>query len=240
MEKDGAHIIDIGGESTRPGAKEIAIEEELHRVVPVILSLRKVSNVPISIDTRHSHVAKAAIAAGADIVNDVSGGTFDEEMLSTVSKLSVPMILMHMRGTPETMQTMTSYSNVVNDVAHSLKKLSQRASDAGIPKWLQVLDVGIGFAKDYHGNLELLKYGPGRVREYMGDDTAMLLWGPSRKGFLGTITGEKVAEKRDYGTTAACCMAVATGPLGACNIIRVHNVKDVKQAIQVMDAIRGA
>ncbi len=157
MEKEGAGIIDIGGESTRPGAPEIPIEEQIRRTVPVIQSIRKATDIPISIDTRHAAVARAAIEAGADIVNDVSGGTFDKEMLPTVASLRVPVILMHMRGTPETMQTMTEYDDIVENVIAALLERSKAAELAGIPRWLQVVDPGIGFAKDQMGNLRLLK-----------------------------------------------------------------------------------
>ena len=142
--EEGAGIIDVGGESTRPGAEEVTIEEELQRVIPVIRSIRRESDVPISIDTRNSRVAKAAVEAGADIVNDVSGGTHDPEMLSVVSSLAVPMIMMHMRGNPQTMQTMTNYSEeeggVVVSVANELKNRSQAAEEAGIPRWMQIVD----------------------------------------------------------------------------------------------------
>eukprot|EP00550_Attheya_septentrionalis_P006175 CAMPEP_0198295056 /NCGR_PEP_ID=MMETSP1449-20131203/25571_1 /TAXON_ID=420275 /ORGANISM="Attheya septentrionalis, Strain CCMP2084" /LENGTH=688 /DNA_ID=CAMNT_0043995227 /DNA_START=297 /DNA_END=2363 /DNA_ORIENTATION=+ len=243
MVTDGASIIDIGGESTRPGAKEIHTQEELERTIPVIQSIRQVSDIPISIDTRHATVAKAAIEAGADIVNDVSGGTFDPDMLSTVAELKVPMILMHMRGTPQTMQGLTHYRNndVVSDVAFALLERSMEAERAGIPRWLQVLDPGIGFAKDLGGNLQLLKH-MGKLRELVGPFP--LLLGPSRKGFIGTITGETEPKERDYGTVASCVAAVCrmnpdeNG--GSSNILRVHNVKGVKQAAMIMDAIRQA
>eukprot|EP00978_Attheya_sp_CCMP212_P003103 scaffold6361_cov50-Attheya_sp.AAC.3 len=243
MVTDGASIIDIGGESTRPGAKEIHTQEELKRTIPVIQSIRQVSDIPISIDTRHATVAKAAIEAGADIVNDVSGGTFDPDMLSTVAELKVPMVLMHSRGTPETMQALTHYRNndVVSDVAHNLLERSMEAERAGIPRWLQVLDPGIGFAKDLGGNLQLLKH-MGKLRELVGPFP--LLLGPSRKGFIGTLTGETEPKERDYGTVASCVAAVCgmnpdeNG--GSSNILRVHNVKGVKQAAMIMDAIRQA
>ena len=236
MVEDGAGIIDIGGESTRPGAEEVAIQEEMQRTVPVIERIRKVSDVPISIDTRNAAVAKAAVEAGADIVNDVSGGTHDPEMLPTVAALQVPMVLMHMRGTPKTMQSMTEYGDVVSEVASSLLERSQEAEMAGIPRWMQILDPGIGFAKDFDGNLKLLKHC-GKLRSLVEDYPILL--GPSRKGFIGAITGETIPAERDYGTAAACLAGIVGQDKGnRCTILRVHNVRGIKQAAQVMDAIQ--
>jgi dihydropteroate synthase/2-amino-4-hydroxy-6-hydroxymethyldihydropteridine diphosphokinase len=298
MVQDGATIIDIGGESTRPGAKEVSVEEQIQRIVPVIVSIRareqqqeqhlKADNVPppktptgrrvkivnsdvdaagseeeksssivISVDTRHAAVARAAISAGADIVNDVSGGTFDPEMLPTVAELGVPIIMMHMRGTPETMQCMTDYGSgdndddddgsngVVDAVIEALLERSNAASLAGIPRWMQILDVGIGFAKDFDGNLSLLKHYR-RIRSETGGIPLVL--GTSRKGFLGKIAGETVASDRDFATVGSCVATICLGgsmqqndsnnriDLG-CNILRVHNVKALHQATLVMDAI---
>jgi len=253
LEKDGADIIDVGGESTRPGAEEVAVQEELERVIPVITRIRQESNVPISIDTRHSTVAKAAIEAGADIVNDVSGGTHDPEMLSCVASLGVPMIIMHMRGNPKTMQSLTNYGKgeedgddsgggVVSGVARELMQRSAAAEAAGIPRWLQVVDPGIGFAKDIDGNLSLLQ-GVDTLRQSC--ERIPFLFGPSRKGFIGKITGESDPEERDYGTIAACLACIQNNNDGennieACNMLRVHNVKAVKQAVLVYEAIRNA
>ena len=238
MEENGASIIDIGGESTRPGAKEVEVEIELERTIPVIKKIRKLSDIAISIDTRHSEVAKKAIEAGADIVNDVSGGMHDPLMLKTVSELAVPMVLMHMRGSPETMQAMTQYDNVVIDVASSLISLSEKAEIAGIHKWMQVLDPGIGFAKNLKQNLSLLKNND-EMRKLIND--CPLLLGPSRKGFIGKITGETKAEERDFGTLAACLAALQdkNGKL-APTILRVHNVKAVRQGVDIFEAILNA
>eukprot|EP00549_Striatella_unipunctata_P005396 CAMPEP_0118683794 /NCGR_PEP_ID=MMETSP0800-20121206/6256_1 /TAXON_ID=210618 ORGANISM="Striatella unipunctata, Strain CCMP2910" /NCGR_SAMPLE_ID=MMETSP0800 /ASSEMBLY_ACC=CAM_ASM_000638 /LENGTH=270 /DNA_ID=CAMNT_0006580369 /DNA_START=273 /DNA_END=1085 /DNA_ORIENTATION=- len=237
MVDEGADIIDIGGESTRPGATPVELDEELRRTIPVIEKIRQESDIPISIDTRNSLVARAAVEAGADIVNDVSGGTHDEGMFRTVSELKVPIVIMHMRGTPETMQSMTSYDDVVEDVGNVLKVQSKLAEQAGIPRWLQVLDPGIGFAKELEGNLELLrKYNI--LRELVDD--APLLLGTSRKGFIGRISGEKIASNRDYGTIASCIAAICspkTKAKASCDILRVHNVKATKQAIDVLDAV---
>lgn len=249
LEKDGADIIDVGGESTRPGAEEVVVREELDRVIPVITRIRQDSDIPISIDTRHSTVAEAAIKAGADIVNDVSGGTHDPKMLSCVASLGVPIIIMHMRGNPKTMQTLTNYNHegkgtpcgggVVPVVATELMQRSAAAETAGIPRWLQVLDPGIGFAKDVNGNLSLMN-GADSLREYCGN--LPFLFGPSRKGFIGKITGEADPKERDSGTIAACLASIQNGDrdIESCNMLRVHNVKAVKQAVLVYEAIRNA
>ena len=238
MEEQGAGIVDIGGESTRPGAKEVPTEEQIRRIVPIIHKIREISDIPISVDTRHAAVAKAAVEAGADIVNDVSGGTFDEKMLVTVAKLRVPIILMHMRGTPESMQAMTEYDDVVSEVARGMLDRSKAAEKAGIPRWQQVMDPGIGFAKNLEGNLSLLKH-LAEIRTIVGN--LPILLGTSRKGFLGKLTGVDDARERDYGTIGSCVSALCLGrgPIG-CNILRVHNVKASKDAALVMDAIRSA
>ena len=246
MVEEGATIIDIGGESTRPGAAEIHVDEQILRTVPVIEAIRKRSkSVVLSIDTRHAAVARAAIEAGADIVNDVSGGSHDSKMLSTVSELQVPIVLMHMRGNPESMQSMTNYDDhggVVNGVIEALLERSRAAEEAGIPRWMQILDPGIGFAKDLEGNLSLLKHY-NYLRTKLGDFP--LLLGTSRKGFIGKLTGVTVAEERDFGTIGSCVAALCLGRSGnesssGCNILRVHNVKGAKQAAVIMDAIVGA
>ena len=197
-----------------------------------------VSDIPISIDTRHAVVAKEAVFAGADIVNDVSGGTHDPKMLETVKDLHVPIVLMHMRGTPETMQQMTQYENVVEDVSSSLLELSEKAEKAGIPRWLHILDPGIGFAKDLDQNLSLIK-NTDDIREAVSN--CPLLLGPSRKGFIGKITGETTAEKRDFGTLASCLCALMgkNGKLPP-TILRVHNVEGLKQGTKIFEAIMNA
>jgi dihydropteroate synthase len=180
--------------------------------------------------------------AGADIVNDVSGGTFDETMLQTVGELGVPIILMHMRGTPETMQSHISYDDVVDEVATALVLQSNIAArQHSIHRWAQVVDPGIGFAKDVRGNLLLLK-NIGRIRSKV-DDLPILL-GTSRKGFIGKITSIVQAEDRDPGTIASCvaalCLEASTNFCGPkSSILRVHNVAQCRQAVLIMDAIRN-
>ena len=200
--------------------------------------MRTDSDIPISIDTRRAQVARAAVSAGADIVNDVSGGSFDPAMLNTVAELGVPMVLMHMRGTPQTMQSMTEYDDVVNNVAAALVERSVAAERAGIPRWMQILDPGIGFAKDLEGNLLLLK-SLSQVRSIVGD--VPLLLGTSRKGFIGKLTGVADAKERDPGTIASTVAALCIGQgAGDCSVVRVHNVAAIKQGMVVMDAIRKA
>ena len=254
LHRDGADIIDVGGESTRPGADEMDVQTEMDRVIPVITRIRQTSpDVPISIDTRHSTVARAAIEAGADIVNDVSGGTHDGDMFSCVASLGVPMIIMHMRGNPRTMQSLTNYSSdngdddddddddgVVSGVARELMQRSTAAELAGIPRWLQVVDPGIGFAKDMNGNLSLLR-SVNTLRQSC--DNLPLLFGPSRKGFIGNITGETNPKERDYGTVAACLASIQRSKNdrgeNICNVLRVHNVKAIKQAVLVYETIQN-
>jgi dihydropteroate synthase/2-amino-4-hydroxy-6-hydroxymethyldihydropteridine diphosphokinase len=246
MVDEGATIVDIGGESTRPGAEEVDIEEQIARTVPIVKAIRKKSkDIVLSIDTRHAGVARAAVEAGADIVNDVSGGTHDPDMLPTVANLQVPIVLMHMRGDPKSMQNLTNYEDqggVVDGVVKALLERSQAAEEAGIPRWMQILDPGIGFAKDMEGNLSLLK-NYADLRTKLGDYP--LLLGTSRKGFIGKLSGETIAEERDFGSVGSCVAALCLGINGketslGCNILRIHNVKGAKQATVVMDAIVGA
>jgi dihydropteroate synthase len=191
-----------------------------------------VSDIPLSIDTRHALVAQAAVDAGADIVNDISGGTWDPDMPQVVAAHSVPLILMHMRGTPETMQDMTNYDNVLQDVANSLQERSLAAQQAGVHRWQQVIDPGIGFSKDLRGNLQLLRHLQ-RFREL----NLPVLLGTSRKGFLGKITGVQDAPHRDPATLASCIASLCLAEPGP-TLVRVHNVEMTVQGLQVMDAIR--
>lgn len=238
MAQAGADLLDIGGQSTRPDADPITLEEELERVIPVITALRQGWRdytplmLPISVDTTQARVAEAAIAAGADIVNDISGGTFDEAMLPTVARLTVPIILMHLRGTPKTMQQLTHYQDVVTEVGAVLLQRAKVAIAAGIPAHHIALDPGIGFAKTYAQNLELLRRLPElRTLGYP------LLVGPSRKRFIGHILNQPDPQQRAWGTAATCCAAIA----GGADILRVHDVPEMHDVIRVADAIwRGA
>ncbi|MGK7940401.1 MAG: dihydropteroate synthase [Crocosphaera sp.] len=224
----GADIIDIGGQSTRPGAEEITLEEELKRVIPIIEKLRKNNSIPISIDTTRAIVAQAAIEAGADIINDISGGTFDEKMFSTVASLDVPIIIMHIKGTPKTMQKETDYNDLISDIINWLSLQIEEATKAGIDNKKIIIDPGIGFAKDYHQNIELLRH----LLAFQSLQCPLLV-GVSRKSFIGSILEEKDPKKRVWGTAAACCSAIAS----QVDILRVHDVAEIKQVSQVADAI---
>ncbi len=228
MINEGVDIIDIGGQSTRPGAEEISLEEELKRVIPVIKRLRQESSIPISIDTTRATVAQAAVEAGADIINDISGGSFDEKMLATVASLEVPMIIMHIRGTPKNMQQKTDYNDLVGEIIQWLSCQIEQAITAGINQNKLIIDPGIGFAKNYQQNIELLRHLP----EFKVLKCPLLV-GVSRKSFIGHILQEDDPKKRVWGTAAACCSAIT----GNANILRLHDVPQMKDVIQVADAI---
>ncbi|HLO49630.1 MAG TPA: dihydropteroate synthase [Kamptonema sp.] len=232
MVENGVDIIDIGGQSTRPGAEEITLEEELNRVIPLLEILRSSKNicatVPISVDTTRAAVAKAAIEAGADIINDISGATFDPEMLPTAAKLGVPIILMHIRGTPQTMQKLTDYQDLIGEIYQFLENRVEAAIAAGINKFNIIIDPGIGFAKTYNQNLKILRELP--KFQSLG---CPILVGVSRKSFIGHILNQPDPQQRIWGTAAACTSAIARGA----DILRVHDVKEMRDVCQVADAI---
>jgi dihydropteroate synthase len=232
MVKSGVDIIDIGGQSTRPGAAEISLEEEIDRVIPVVQILRQkadiFASVPISVDTTRAQVAQAAVEAGADIVNDISGATFDSEMLSTVAQLQVPIILMHIRGTPQTMQKLTDYGDLIGEIGGFLESRIAAAVAAGIDKSQIILDPGIGFAKTYSQNLEILRQLP----KFGGLDCPILV-GVSRKSFIGQILNQPEAKQRIWGTAAACTSAIAN----SADILRIHDVREMHDVCLVADAI---
>jgi 2-amino-4-hydroxy-6-hydroxymethyldihydropteridine diphosphokinase / dihydropteroate synthase len=234
---DGATILDVGGQSTRPNAKLISAEEELERILPVIRTIRKMpeaDGVAVSIDTFYSEVAKVAIAEGADLINDISAGQMDPDMLPTLARLGTTIILMHMRGDPSTMTKLTDYPyGVVEGVAQDLSQRFQAALDAGIAPWRIILDPGIGFAKNQDQNLELLR----RLRELREHPVNLSgppwLLGTSRKGFIGKITGVAHPAHRDWGTAATVTASIA----GGADIVRVHDVKKLAQVAKMADAI---
>jgi len=221
MIDDGATIIDVGGESTRPGAAVVSAEEEIERVIPVIDDIRRRSDVTISIDTRKAKVARAAIAVGANMINDVSGLTFDPEMRKIPD---VPLIVMHMRGEPATMQQFTDYDDVVADVARELRERIE-----GMEHERVMIDPGIGFAKTAEQNLELL------ARCHELTSIAPLVIGASRKSFIGTLTGHAAGASRMPGSLAA----VAAAKRGGAAIVRVHDVKETVDFLKVLCAIDG-
>ena len=225
----GAEILDIGGESTRPGAKPISFDEELRRVLPVIRELRKNLNVPISIDTYKEAVARAALDAGADIVNDISALQFDPAMAALVAAEGVPLILMHMQGVPRTMQREPHYRDVVQEVRDFLAERVGSANQAGIGKERLIVDPGIGFGKTLAHNLALLKNL--KSLKTLGQ---LLLVGVSRKALIGKVLNAAAAEERLEGSLAAAVAAALSGA----NIMRVHDVSETVRALRVADAIR--
>ncbi|MGI0482691.1 dihydropteroate synthase [Geminocystis sp. CENA526] len=224
----GADIIDIGGQSTRPGAQQITLDEELERVIPIICELRKISDTPISIDTTRATVAQQAIEHGADIVNDISSGTFDRSMLAEVAKLQVPIILMHIKGTPETMQNLTDYQDLIGEIKLFFQERIAEAIKLGIKKEHIILDPGIGFAKTYEQNLEILR----NISEIKTLGFPVLI-GTSRKSFIGKILNKENPLERIWGTAATCSYAITQGA----NILRVHDVEQMYDVIRVTDAL---
>ena len=224
----GADIIDVGGQSTRPGAEQISVEAELERVLSVIKIIRPKINIPISVDTTRAIVAKAAVDAGADMVNDISGGTFDSSMFSTVASLNVPLVLMHIRGTPQTMQQMTDYQDVIEEISNFLLQQITAAITAGIKREKIIIDPGIGFAKKLEQNLEIFR----RLTELKKLNCPILV-GPSRKSFIGHILNQPDPKARVWGTAAACCAAIFNGA----DILRVHDVEQMRDISMVADAI---
>jgi dihydropteroate synthase len=222
MIDEGADLIDVGGESTRPGADEIAIDLEIARTFPVIERIAGLG-VPISIDTRKATVAKAALDAGATVVNDVSGGRFDQGMLPLVADRHVPIVLMHMRGTPQTMDSLTSYNDVVADVRAELDQRVTAAKHAGVEESRIFLDPGLGFAKTSEQSLELLR----RIEAFEGFP---LVVGPSRKRFIGGDLGDRLE-----GTLAA----VAWCAMHEVDVVRVHDVKEARRVVDMIEAIRA-
>lgn len=227
MIEDGADLIDIGGESTRPGAAAVPLDVELERVVPVVEALRKRWDIPISVDTRKARVAEAALDAGADILNDVSALRHDPEMRALAARRGVPVILMHMRGEPGTMQQHAHYDDVVDDVKRELGSWRKAAIAAGVDAGRILVDPGIGFAKTFEQNLEILA----RCEELC--ELGPVVIGASRKKFIGHITGRETATDRLAGSLAAIDAAYR----GRAAIVRVHDVKETVDFLRVLRAI---
>ena len=230
MVEEGADIIDIGGESTRPGSKPLELEEELRRVIPVIESLAKKVDVPISIDTYKSTVAQRAIEAGAEMINDISGLHFDPGLAQVAAKEDAPLVLMHIRGTPETMQKDVHYDSLFSEILQYLKDSIQRAESAGLDPRQIIIDPGIGFGKTVEDNLLIIK----NLYEFRILGKPILL-GTSRKTFIGKILNTEVGDRLE-GTLSS----IAIGVLNGAHIIRSHDVLQAKKAIAVADAIRLA
>lgn len=227
MEEEGAEIIDIGGESTRPGSEKVSAEDEMSRVLPVINKLRKRSKIIISVDTYKSEVAGAAFDNGADMVNDIGGFDLDHKMPETIVKLGCPVIIGHIRGVPESMQRGVKYREVVEEVQKKLEDKICVALKSGIKKNSIIIDPGIGFGKRVEDNLKIIK-NLCRLRE-IGNP---VLVGVSRKSFIGSILGLE-PEERIEGSLAAACVAAIRGA----NIIRAHDVKETVRALKVVKSI---
>lgn len=228
LAREGADIIDVGGESTRPGARPLSAREEIERILPVIRGLRRVAPIPISIDTYKADVARAALAEGADMVNDISALRFDAAMAPLIAAEKVPVVLMHMQGAPQTMQQQPRYQNVVQEVREFLQSRIHFALEAGVEADRIIIDPGIGFGKELDHNLALLRGLPTLVS--LGRP---ILVGPSRKTFIGKIL-EVGPEERLEGSLAAAVAAVLAGA----NMIRTHDVKEARRAIRIADALR--
>jgi dihydropteroate synthase len=227
MAEDGAAVIDIGGESTRPGAEPIAAQMEIDRVIPVIEQIRQRSDVPISIDTRKGAVAHEAIAAGADMINDVSALRYSAGMPAIAARAGVPVVLMHMRGEPSTMQQYAQYDDVVAEVGSELRGFREKAIDAGVDPTMILIDPGIGFAKNAEQNLELLA----RAAELKS--IGPLVIGASRKSFVGKLTGREAGADRAAGSLAAVAAAHRAGA----TLVRVHDVRQTLDFLKVLTAI---
>ena len=231
MLNDGVDIIDIGGESTRPYSISVSSGEQVQRVIPIIKAIRTQlsSTVQISIDTQLSTVAKLALAEGANIINDISAGHNDPNILNVAVDYDCPIILMHIKGTPQTMQDNPSYDNVVSDVLASLHISAERAKQAGIKQDKIILDPGIGFGKTIEHNLKLL----GHLKQFVETGYPVLL-GTSRKKFLNTITATKKPEDLALATSITTALAVMAGV----KVLRVHDVKENRQALDIAWAIK--
>jgi dihydropteroate synthase len=225
----GADMLDIGGESTRPFAEPVPLEEELRRVLPVIAALAAESAVPISIDTYKATVAEKALDAGAALINDISALRFDPEMAPLAAARRVPVVLMHMQGTPRDMQKEPHYDDLLGEIKAFFRERLEFAVSQGIPPELIILDPGIGFGKTWQHNLEIINH----LDTFM-DLGYPLLLGPSRKAFIGRILDLPAGEERDIGTLAALAMGVLKGV----RILRTHNVAYARQFLAVLTCIR--
>lgn len=227
MAAEGAHIIDVGGESSRPGADPVSSEVEMNRVLPVIEQLAKRVEIPISIDTYKSSVARRAIDAGACIVNDITALQGDPDMASIAAKADVSVVLMHMRGIPENMQSAPRYDSLISEIISFLEARIQAAIDAGISPERIIIDPGIGFGKTVAHNLEIIR----RLREFKSLGKPILM-GTSRKSFIGKVLGLS-SDVRLEGTAATVAVAIVNGA----DIVRVHNVKEMARVARMTDAI---
>lgn len=229
MEEEGADIIDVGGESTRPGAKTVELQKECDRILPVIEGIRTKSDILISIDTYKSEVARQSIATGAGMVNDISGMTFDPNMVDVIKDSGLPVVIMHIKGTPENMQKNPYYEDLMQELTEYFEERKKFARAKGILDQQIILDPGIGFGKRLQDNFQLL-----RELKKIVDMGFPVLIGPSKKSFIG-LTLDLPVDQRLEGTAAA----VTTGILKGARIVRVHDVKEMKRVALITDSIRG-
>ena len=227
----GADILDVGGESTRPTSARVAVDEEIRRVVPVIAAVSKRFDVPVSIDTSKSAVAERSVEAGAEIINDVSGLTFDPQIGAVAARQKTGLVLMHLRGTFETMHRQEPVAEILPEVARGFRESLEKARDFGVAENRIALDVGIGFSKTFDQNLELLANLDRLAREFANFP---MLVGTSRKSFLGKILGGAPVDERLAGSLASAGIAVWNGA----QILRVHDVKETVECIKVIEAIK--
>ena len=231
MLEEGATIIDIGGESTRPGSSFVSAEEEIARVIPVLEAIKEeMPESIVSIDTNKAVVAELAIQKGADMINDVSAGTFDNNMFAVVSKYGVPICLMHTKGTPDVMQNSTKYEDLIADIYQFLYSRIEVAEKAGISRAKIIIDPGIGFGKDTQQNLQIIK----ELEAFKGLGCPILL-GTSRKNFIGQVIGKEVTD-RVFGTAAT----ITVGAMNGAGILRVHDVKEMRDTLVMTKAIKKA
>lgn len=224
----GVDILDVGGQSTRPGAVEISLVQELSRVIPMITAIREALTIPISIDTTRSAVAQAALNAGADIINDVSGGNDDPRIFGVAAQANAPIILMHRRGTPQTMQALTDYDDLIGELLTFFQAQIATAIHFGIPKPQIAIDPGIGFAKTTAQNIQLLQ----NLKQFQSLGCPILI-GTSRKRFIGEILDQPEPKDRIWGTAATCCYAIAQGV----DIVRVHDGLEMVQTCRMADTL---
>jgi dihydropteroate synthase len=229
MVDEGADIIDIGGESTRPGSDPVPADEELRRILPVIESLAKRLSVPLSIDTYKAETARRAVDAGASMINDISGARFDPNMPRVAAECKIPIVLMHIRGTPKSMQTNPKYAALIPEIIDYLKGSIQKVVTAGVREEMIIVDPGIGFGKTLEHNLSILN----NLQNFAVLGKPVLV-GPSRKAFIGKILSGASPPERVEGTAAAVAVSIMKGA----NIVRVHDVKEMVKVARIADAIK--
>ena len=225
--RDGADILDIGGESTRPGSRKISVKEEIKRTIPTVRVLASKTRVPISVDTYKPVVARQALDAGAHLINNIMGTQLNGPLLKMVSRYNAALVVMHLRGTPQTMQAQAHYKNFLREVLLELRHTVEKCLDAGIKRDKIIIDPGIGFGKTLEHNLELIQH----LKDFQSLNCPILV-GPSRKSFIGRVLNKDVSQ-RLIGTIAAVCASILNGA----HIVRVHDVQKIKEAVLMTDAI---